>query len=645
MQHRSARGARTARRLLGNLLATVLATVGVLSAAAACSSTPGPDATIDAFLAGWAKGDLVGVTLNATNGQPLPAEQATAELTALEGDLVGRRPTLARAGRPTAADGRASATVDVSWPLAAGVTWKYQTTVHATEGEDGWVVTFEPATVHPELHSGDTLRSKRTGAGRGTILDGSGQPIVSDQPVVTVGIHPKNVTDLAGLVRKLDAAFRSIDVEIDLTTLPNEVAAAKPDAFVEVITLRRPAYDKIRTQIRDLPGTVFVEGTRSLAPTREFARALLGGVGDVTKEIMDENPGRFGVGDVVGLGGVQQRYDDVLRGTPGVTVTIGGRAAGSEKELFTTEPKAGGSVKLTLDVRTQNAADAALGATKQRSALIAIRVSDGAVLAVANGPAGGELNLALTAQVPPGSTFKTVTALGVLDNGSATADTVVTCPKTLTVDGRTFKNAHDFVLGDVPLRTDFAKSCNTAFAALAPKLGPDGLAATATTLGIGVPWDLGVEAFTGKVSTGGSASERAAAAFGQGTTIVSPIALASAAAAIARGRWQQPTLVLDPAPANPAAPGAPLKAEAVGPLRSMMREVVTSGTATGLASVAGAPIHAKTGTAEYDNDPSHTHSWVMGYRGDIAFAVFVENGGDSSDSAVPIAGRFFTTLG
>jgi cell division protein FtsI/penicillin-binding protein 2 len=276
--------------------------------------------------------------------------------------------------------------------------------------------------------------------------------------------------------------------------------------------------------------------------------------------------------------------------------------------------------------------------------LVAIRAGDGAVLAVANGPDGGGDNLALTAQVPPGSTFKMVSALGLLDAGAVSLNGPVGCPKEFKVGGRTFKNANDFALGSVPFRTDFAKSCNTAFASLAPKLGADGLAVTGRGLGLEAKWDLGIEAFSGKVSTGGDDTERAAAAFGQGTTIVSPVAMAAATAAVARGQFQQPTLVLDPAPAAPAAAGPELKPGSVEPLRTMMREVVTKGTATALADVPGEPVHGKTGTAEYDNNPDHTHGWFVGWQGDIAFAVFVQDGGSSGSSAVPLAEAFLRAL-
>lgn len=237
-----------------------------------------------------------------------------------------------------------------------------------------------------------------------------------------------------------------------------------------------------------------------------------------------------------------------------------------------------------------------------------------------------------------------VSALGLLDRGAVTPDTPVTCDKTFTVDGRSFKNSDNFALGSVPFRTDFAKSCNTAFAALAPKLGADGLAVAGRSLGLEGQWDLGIDAFTGKVSANGSPAEQAAASFGQGTTVVSPLAMASATAAVARGRFAQPKLLLDPAPAKPAAAGPELKPESVEAVRAMMREVVTAGTGTALKDVPGQPVYGKTGTAEYDNNPAHTHAWFVGWQGDVAFAVFVEQGGSSTASAVPIAERFLRAL-
>jgi cell division protein FtsI/penicillin-binding protein 2 len=155
---------------------------------------------------------------------------------------------------------------------------------------------------------------------------------------------------------------------------------------------------------------------------------------------------------------------------------------------------------------------------------------------------------------------------------------------------------------------------------------------------------MGVDAFSGKVSTGGSATERASASFGQGTTVVSPLAMAAATAGVARGQWQQPTILTEPAPPGKAAPGPELNAGSAEAVRTMMREVVTVGTGSALKDIPGEPVYGKTGTAEFDNNPANTHAWWVGWQGDIAFAVFVEKGGDSGTSSVPVAERFLRGL-
>jgi cell division protein FtsI/penicillin-binding protein 2 len=79
-------------------------------------------------------------------------------------------------------------------------------------------------------------------------------------------------------------------------------------------------------------------------------------------------------------------------------------------------------------------------------------------------------------------------------------------------------------------------------------------------------------------------------------------------------------------------------------MKTMMRAVVTSGTATKCNGIPGGPVYGKTGTAQYNNVPNDSHSWFMGYQGDVAFAVFVEGGGLSTTAAVPIAAKFLTSL-
>jgi cell division protein FtsI/penicillin-binding protein 2 len=78
----------------------------------------------------------------------------------------------------------------------------------------------------------------------------------------------------------------------------------------------------------------------------------------------------------------------------------------------------------------------------------------------------------------------------------------------------------------------------------------------------------------------------------------------------------------------------------------MMRAVVTSGHAGFLASVPGEPVGAKTGTAEFGNEnPPKTHAWIVAVHGDLAVAVFVEEGGLGATTSGPLLKDFLVAAG
>ncbi|WP_433297271.1 penicillin-binding transpeptidase domain-containing protein [Actinoplanes sp. CA-030573] len=628
--------------------AAVLAALALVAGGLSACSKDGPDGTVKDFLAGWRSGDLSAVGFVSADGGKVSANEVVDQLKTLSGDLAKQPLVLTTVSDPKVTGDIASSTIKLDWTLPGGAPWSYNSTVRLTKQKsDGWRVIWEPAIVQTELAAGDKLGVRRIATKRGPIEDAKGEALVTPRPVVTIGVTPVNIKNLAQLQKDLAAAFKKIKVNVDMSNLADRVKNADDGAFIDLVTLRRPDYDKIRDTVRPLEGTVFREENRNLAPTRVFARALLGTADEATREDIDANPEAVAQGDIVGHGGLQQRYDTTLRGTAGISVVIAREAADgtvSDSQLYSTKAVDGKPIKVTLDTKVQNAADAALATQKQPSSLVAIKVSDGSILAVANGPDGGTVDTALTGQVPPGSTFKTVSAYGLLQKKVVTADTPVDCPKTATVTGREFKNSGDEEFGKVPFHIDYSKSCNTAFVGLAPKLGAEGLQSAAKDLGLGGQWDLGIEAFSGKVSPADSPTELAAAAFGQGATAVSPVAMAGVAASVARGQFKQPKLVIDPAPAKPAPDGPKLDEGAVTALRAMMREVVTSGTGTALRTVKGAPVYGKTGTAEFDESSKDTHSWFIGYQGDLAFAVMVQKGGAGADAAVPLVAKFLNAL-
>ena len=537
----------------------------------------------------------------------------------------------------------ATARYRVTWAFGEG--WTYETTLPLNgdlgTGDGGrWTAAFTPAVVHPELAAGDRLVARRERPERADVLGRDGTPLVTSTPVVEVGVQPSRADDVPALTRTLEDLLG-----IDGQALRQRIEAADPDAFVPVVTLRRTDYEALREDLQPLPGTVFRESTLPLAPTREFARALFGAAGPVTAEMVEESGGRLAAGDVAGLSGLQRQYDERLGGTAGAVVE---RIRDEDAEqLFTSPAVAGEPVRLTLDRDVQQAADAALASTtggNGNAALVALDVTNGEVLAVANTPVSGA-NRAMVGQYPPGSTFKVVSTLALLRAG-LTPEETVNCPPSATVEGRAFRNFEGGAAGHVPFTTDFAESCNTAFIALSQRLQPGDLRDAAEALGVGVEWELGVPVFPGAVPVEESAVELAAASIGQGEVLASPLAMAQAVAAVARGHWVPPSLVTEPRPAAEPPTVPPVDGDRLATVSELMRGVVTGGTASALADVPGAPVHAKTGTAEYGTeDPPRTHAWTVGFRGDLAFAVLVEEGESGGQVAVPVAEAFLRALG
>ncbi|MDQ3789918.1 MAG: penicillin-binding transpeptidase domain-containing protein, partial [Actinomycetota bacterium] len=294
--------------------------------------------------------------------------------------------------------------------------------------------------------------------------------------------------------------------------------------------------------------------------------------------------------------------------------------------------------KSTVSRPTQQAAQAAVDAQQLPTALVALQPSTGDILAVAQNSATGSTPVALNGLFPPGSTFKIATATALVEAGVADVGTVVPCPGSATIGQRTVRNA-DFELGDVPLRTAFAQSCNTTFAMKAGDLPGDALVRAANQLGASADFDIpGITTEIGTVPPAADTTQQVENSIGQGQVKMSPFGVALMSATVAAGRpvtprlWPtRPTEVTTGYDAPPSA--------VIGSLRTMMREVVTAGRATDLAGLGA--VHGKTGTAETGGS---AHGWFTGYRDDVAFAVLVQDAGTSS-TAVTVTKAFLTGLG
>ncbi|PJJ56387.1 cell division protein FtsI/penicillin-binding protein 2 [Mumia flava] len=579
---------------------------------------------------------------------PLDATEAQSQVTAITEDLGERRPTV-EVSDVEQGETTADVTLAYAWPVADDVTWSYETQARLDLVEDTWQVHWDPALLVADMGPDERLEIERVTPVRGNVLAGDGTVLVGPRAVQRIGIDKTLVPAARQATSARDLARL---VGVDAPDFVRSVAAAGPRAFVEAIVLRT-ADAPSSGRIEAILGARSLDDELPLAPTASFAAPILGTVGEATAELIEQSDGRLEVGDRTGLSGLQLRYDESLRGRDGWVITrvseVEDDPANPAPEIepstaFEQPPEPGEPLRTTFSRQAQSAAERILSGSRPASALVALRASDGAILAAAvNDRAGGQ-PIANYGRYAPGSTFKLVAALGLLRAG-ATPSTTLSCPRAVVVDGKRFENYDGYPAsanGRIPLRSAIAQSCNTAMINARGRIDQAGLADAAASLGMGVDQDLGFPAYFGEVPTPAETrTEHAASMIGQGRITAAPLTMATVVASITSGATTVPYLL--PEVAQPEVESTLTKAEA-SDLRAMMRATVAQGSGRVLQGL-GPGIGAKTGTAEYGS-PVRTHAWMVASdpRHDLAVAVFVQNGDSGSGVAGPLLRKFLQAV-
>jgi penicillin-binding protein A len=355
------------------------------------------------------------------------------------------------------------------------------------------------------------------------------------------------------------------------------------------------------------------------------------------------------------------------------------------QQLFANRGVKGGAVRLTLDPAAQKAAyDGLAGRT---GAVVAIDPRTGAILAMASSPsfdpnvlsshdpakiraaytaynadpAQPLLNRPLAMTLPPGSTFKLVTAAAALESGKYTPTTVVPGPASLKLPNSTkeLKNWSGTACGPdgkTTLQNALAVSCNTAFASVGIALGAPALKAQAEKFGFNQSFEVPLRAATSRFPGGMDPAQTAMAAIGQFDVTATALQMAMVGAGIGNnGQVMSPYLVaqtLSPElqvleNAEPTAYSQAMTPANAGTLLSMMVSVVEQGTGSN-AKIAGVSVGGKTGTAQ-TAPGKPPHAWFVGVApadvpgaAKVSVAVVLQNGGGAPEIsgnklAAPIA--------
>lgn len=587
-----------------------------------------------------------------------PSADIQKELTALSDGITPVWPKVTLGTLGEEKDGVIRASLNYVWAFPNDTSkFDYKTGADLKRSGDGWVVQWTPEMIEPTLKTGERFKLTVTDGKRAGILAADGEAIVKDRPVQVVGINKQG---LSGADAEASSRALAAVLDIDPDAYVAKVKAYGPVAFVDAITLRQEAFDALdHGKLNNIKGFLAEADQLPLAPSRTFASAILGSVQEATAEDIKNSKGTVSAGQMVGVGGLQASMNSELAGTPGITLSIVPAKADAtastdpatpaadpnapatvDRDIFKLAATDGKDVKTTLVPKLQVAAEDTLADVTSPSSIVVMRPSTGTILAAANGPDSNGYNTAFLGQYAPGSTFKIATSLGLFRNG-LTPTSTVDCNPEYIADGKKFLNATGYdpaALGKISLTTAIAHSCNTAFVSQYQNLSQEKLADAAGALGLGMTNSLGLDAFMGKVPRGDTGTAHAASMIGQGNVVVSPLAMATLMSTVVKGSTVVPELVAGHDGAAKPAEGAKLTTAEAAQLRTMMRAVVTDGYLTTLLDLPGKDAIGKTGTAEYGTKtPPQTHSWVIAAQGDIAVAVFVEDGDLGAVTGGPLA--------
>ncbi len=509
--------------------------------------------------------------------------------------------------------GEDSGSLITSWNLGEGriVTTQGEATVVDTPA--GPRIDWSPTVLDARLEPGGRLLYADVLDLDTPIVDRSGEPVMVWQPVTAVSIDV-DAARAAGIERvasEVAALVNPVVPSITAGALAADLAEAGGNYVV--VTLREDDVAPIRDALAAIDGVGLADQGRLLTARSDMASPAYQQLPEAWRQILERSSGW-----------------SVTVDNPGESIAVAGEEPAEVPEIAT-----------TLDLGMQQAAQAAVDSSGLPAMIVALEPGTGEVLAVAqNQSASAEGPVALTGLYAPGSTFKIVTTSAALAAGITSPDEVLPCPGVATIAGRTIPNDDEFDLGPVPLRTAFARSCNTTQAMLAVELAPDALTSAARSLGLGVDLEIpGLTTITGSVPVTESGPARVEAAIGQGEVLASPFGMALAVASLGNdGEMVLPTLIEGEATTGDSDPPG-LPASVAEAIRDMMRETVRSGTATALSGIPG--LGGKTGTAEVAGAPAN--GWFVGLSDDVALATLIV-GADSSAPAVAMSGTFLRAV-
>lgn len=535
---------------------------------------------------------------------------------------------------------------------------------------------------------------------RGVIMDRHGEPLAWNEAMfmltMTISSLPENEEDRSAVFLRVSDLTGLQRTDFDLL-----IADARSSGVDKISVLQNISYEagiRLATMISGLPGFgLEIKSKRLYHPSIASLSHILGYTGNISAEEYNTlRTSGYRLIDDIGKAGVEKTYETVLRGTPGTLVSEVNAKGEKLAIVSQTQAQASGGMVLSLDAAFQKFAEQQLIETlsrvhADRGSVVALDPSTGAVRVLVSWPSfdsnefvGGidedryTLLLedenqplfprAIAGEFPSGSIFKPFVAYAALAEGVVSEHTSFVSSGGVRIGQWFFPDWKGGGHGVTDARKAIAESVNTYFYIVGgglddvTGLGADRISQYAQRFGFGSSTGIDMpgeqDGFLPsrewKIETKGErwyVGDTYHYAIGQGDFLTTPLQMAVAISVIGNGGSRiVPYLVesVDGHGASLVSHQVPIQLEeldktALSIVRQGMRQTVTQGSARSLSVLTDA-VAGKTGTAQTPGDRPY-HSWFTGFGPyedpTLTLVVLIEEGGESTDAAVPLAKELF----
>jgi penicillin-binding protein 2 len=540
-----------------------------------------------------------------------------------------------------------------------------------------------------------SIRRVQVPGPRGRIFDRNGVCLADNRPSYCIAFYTEELRRRGRWINTINAVNEEIDRlagvlgvprTISHTAVSNHVMRSLPMPLLAWRDVDERAMARWAERADEFPGVdVYVQPERWY-PQGELAAHVLGYVKRDRPQKRAEEPDpvlveMFGTNSIVrshfylpemlGTNGVERVYNDLLTGELGEQL-IRVDARGYKHAVWQgRQEKAGADLRLTLDVRVQQALERSLRGL--RGAGVVVDVRNGEVLAMASAPAFDPndfqpqistdlwrrlnedaavplFNRAVQGQYAPGSTFKAVTAIAAMMQPGFSAEAEHDCNGVFILGNMRLRCWNTYGHGGVAMRKAIEQSCNSYFCAVAHVMGYGPIHEQARLLGLGVrlgidlpseqPGILPTDEWKQRTRRGRwYPGDTCQVAIGQGMLLTTPLQMASLTAAIANGgTLHRPHLVRQGEPQ--VIRTIEWTPRAIGVVHAGLHDVAKYGTGRRV-QIRGTEVSAKTGTAEVDvRGRRQKNTWVTAFapseRPEVAVAIVVEDGISGGQTVAPM---------